>query len=91
MENRKTGLSYLIYLLLVVLIFTGCDSSSPKDLEPVINGRFKQAKAIYYPSTDIKVSAVVVDKNGDVWYLRMNALADMRDEKILFNISEYCD
>jgi hypothetical protein len=66
-------------------------SSTPQDLEPIINGRFKDAKAVYYPSTDYKVSAIVIDKNGNVWYLRMNSSAEMRDEKQLFNVSEHCN
>jgi hypothetical protein len=78
--------------LLVAVLLIGCDTSSnPQDLEPIINGRFKDAKAVYYPSTDNKVSAVVIDKKGNVWYLRMNGFAEMRDEKELFNVSEHCN
>ena len=90
MKNLRNKLSYAFYTLLVAVLLIGCDiSSTPQDLEPIINGRFKDAKAVFYPSTDNKVSAVVVDNNGNVWYLRMNGYAEMRDEKKLFNVSEY--
>jgi len=92
MKNLRSKLSYAIYTVLVAVLLVGCDiSSNPQDLEPIINGRFKEAKAVYYPSTDNKVSAVVIDKNGNVWYLRMNAFSEMRDEKQLFNVSEHCN
>lgn len=91
MKNLRTKLSYAFYTLLVVVLFTGCVESTPKDLEPIINGQFKDAKAVFYPSTDHKVSAVVVDKDGNVWYLRMNGFSTMRDEKKLFNVSEHCN
>ncbi|MRT17764.1 hypothetical protein F3C99_12455 [Vitellibacter sp. q18] len=92
MKNLRNKLSYALYTLLVAVLLVGCDmSSTPQDLEPIINGRFKDAKAVYYPSTDYKVSAIVIDKNGNVWYLRMNSSAEMRDEKQLFNVSEHCN
>jgi hypothetical protein len=92
MKNLRNKLSYTLYTLLVAVLLVGCDmSSTPQDLEPIINGRFKDAKAVYYPSTDYKVSAIVIDKNGNVWYLRMNSSAEMRDEKQLFNVSEHCN
>lgn len=92
MKNLRTKLSYAFYTLLVAVLFTGCSiESTPKDLEPIINGQFKDAKAVFYPSTDGKVSAVVVDKDGNVWYLRMNGFSTMRDEKKLFNVSEHCN
>lgn len=87
------NLKYVLYTLLVLLFFTGCyhPKSTPSDLEPLIKGRFKDCKTVHYPSTDSKVCAIIVDKHGDVWYLRMNAVGDMRDDKLLFNLSEYCD
>lgn len=84
--------SSILIIGLVLFFFYGCEKSSkPIDLEPVINGRFSDAKAVYYPSTDYKVSAIVIDKDGNVWYLRMNAFSEMRDEKKLFNISDYLE
>jgi hypothetical protein len=92
MKNLRTKLSYALYTLLVAVLFVGCIvESTPKDLEPIINGKFKDAKAVYYPSTSSQVSAIVVDKNGDVWYLRMNKVDQIRDEKQLFNVSEHCN
>jgi hypothetical protein len=91
MKNLRTKLSYALYTLVVAVLLVGCTvKSTPKDLEPIINGKFKDAKAVYYPSTSSQVSAIVVDKYGNVWYLRMNMLDRMRDEKKLFNISEHC-
>jgi hypothetical protein len=91
MKNLRTKLNYVLCALLVAVLLVGCDiHSTPQDLEPIINGRFKDAKAVYYPSTDGKVSAVVIDKDGNVWYLRMNGFAEMRDEKQLFNVSDHC-
>jgi len=92
MKNLRTKMSYALYILLVALLLVGCQTESkPKDLEPVINGRFKDAKAVYYPSTSSQVSAVVIDKYGNVYYLRMSISGEMRDEKQLFNISEHCN
>ena len=92
MKNLRTKLSYALYILLVAVLFTGCTvGSTPKDLEPIINGKFKDAKAVYYPSTSSQVSAIVVDKEGNVWYLRMNMVDQIRDEKQLFNVSEHCN
>lgn len=92
MKNLKRTFSYSLCTVLVAVLLFGCDiSSTPQDLSPIINGRFKDAKTVYYPSTDNKVSAIVIDKNGNVWYLRMNAFSEMRDDKKLFNVSEYCN
>ena len=91
MKNLRTKLSYALYTLLVAVLFTGCLESTPKDLQPIIDGRFKGAKAVYYPSTDYKVAAIVIDKNGNVWYLRMNGVDQIKDEKELFNVSEHCN
>jgi predicted small secreted protein len=93
MKNLKTKLSYALYTLLVAVLLVGCNTyeSTPRDLEPIINGKFKDAKAVYYPSTSRQVSAIVVDKDGNVWYLRMNMVDQMRDEKQLFNVSEHCN
>ena len=92
MKNLRAKLSYATYTLLVAVFLVGCSmpESTPRDLEPVINGKFKGAKAVYYPSTSSQVSAIVVDKDGNVWYLRMNMVDQMRDEKKLFNVSEHC-
>ncbi len=82
----------MILVGLVLFTFSSCIlfySSKPKDLEPIINGQFKDAQKVFYPSTDFKVSAIVVDKNGDVWYLRMNGEAEMKDNVKLFNVSEF--
>ena len=92
MKNLRKKLSYAFYTLLVALLLVGCQTESkPKDLEPVINGRFKDAKAVYYPSTSSQVSAVVIYKDGNVYYLRMSMSGEMRDEKQLFNVSEHCN
>lgn len=92
MKNLRTKLSYAFYTLLVAVLLVGCQmESKPKDLEPIINGRFKDAKAVYYPSTSSQVSAVVIDKDGNVYYLRMSMSGEMRDEKQLFNVSEHCN
>ena len=83
---------FALYILLVAVLFTGCvPNSKPTDLEPIINARFKDAKAIYYPSSSFQVSAIVVDKNGNVWYMRMSANRDMRDQVQLFNVDEHCN
>lgn len=74
----------------ILLGFTACGGSTPSDLEPVINNNFKDAKTVFYPSTDFKVSSIVVDKNGDVWYLRMNGFGQMKDRLKMFNVSDYC-
>jgi len=92
MKNLRTKLSYALYTLLVAVLLVGCTpESTPRDLEPIINGKFKDARAVYYPSTSSQVSAIVVDKDGNVWYLRMNMVDQMRDEKQLFNVSEHCN
>ena len=79
-----------VILLSLTIIMCSCFKSTPSDMEPVIDGRFDNYKSVFYPSTDcIKVCAIVVDKNGDVWYLRMNAYGTVRDEKKLFNLSDY--
>ena len=92
MKNLRTKLSYAFYTLLVAVLLVGCQTESkPKDLEPIINGRFKEVKAVYYPSTSSQVSAVVIDKDGNVYYLRMSMSGQMRDEKQLFNVSEHCN
>jgi hypothetical protein len=81
----------LAAILLLAAVFSGCfDGSKVKDMQPIVDGRFKDAKAVFYPSTDFKVAAIVVDKDGNVWYLRLNGDAEMRDEKQLFNVSQYC-
>ncbi len=82
---------YFGYILLVAVLFTSCiPSTKPKDLEPIISRQFKDAKAVYYPSSDYKAAAVIVDKNGNVWYVRLNATGELKDNKQLFNVSEYC-
>lgn len=90
-RNLISKTAICLYLVLVAVLFTGClPETTPRDLEPVINGQFKQPKAVHYPSTDYKVAAVVVDKDGNVWYIRMNAKGQVKDNKQLFNVSEYC-
>lgn len=77
-------------MLFVVLFLSSCfGGSTPKDLQPIIDGQFKNAQAVYYPSTDGKASAVVVDKNGDVYYIRLNGYGELRDNKRLFNVKDY--
>jgi len=78
-----------VAVTLVAVLFTSC-GSKPQDLQPIIEGKFKDAKAIYYPSTDDKVAAIVIDKDGNVWYFRLNGFSQLRDEKQLFNVSQYC-
>ena len=78
-----------LVLCVVFLSAVSCQTSTtPKDLQPIINGQFKNAKKVFYPSTDSKVSAIVVDENGDVYYLRMNGCGDMRDNVRLFNVND---
>ena len=78
-------------VLMSILVLSSCTwSSGPKDLGPIIDGRFKTAKAIYYPSSDYKVSAVIVDSSGNVWFIRLNADAEVKDDKQLFNVNTYC-
>jgi len=92
MKNLIKRAHFALYILLVAVLFTGClPSSKPSDLEPIINARFKDAKSIYYPSSSFQVSAIVVDKNGNVWYMRMSASRDMRDQVQLFNVKEHCN
>jgi len=91
-KDYKESKSNAFYTLLASVLLVGCQTESkPKDLEPIINGRFKEAKAVYYPSTSNQVSAVVIDKDGNVYYLRMSMSGKMRDEKQLFNVSEHCN
>lgn len=81
----------LMSILMLAAVLSSCRwSSGPKDLQPIIEGRFKTAKAIYYPSSDYKVSAVIVDSDGNVWFIRLNADAEVKDDKQLFNVNTYC-
>jgi hypothetical protein len=84
-------ISIFLIIALVIAFFVNLISvsSNPRDLQPIIEGRFKNAKAVYYPSSDCKVCAVIVDSGGNVWYLRMNGYATVKDDKQLFNISTY--
>lgn len=89
-QNTKQNRNLAKWLLCLVLFSAvGCQTSTtPKDLQPIINGQFKKAKKVFYPSTDSKVSAIIIDENGDVYYLRMNGVGDMRDNVRLFNIND---
>lgn len=80
-----------VFLIIsVIFVLSSCTNGSKQsDLAPIINGQFKDAKSVFYPSTDYKVAAVIVDKNGDVWYLRMNGNAVLKDYVKLFNVSSY--
>lgn len=81
---------FLFFTLLLTLLCSCSNTeSTPSDLQPIISGQFQDAKAVYYPSTDFKVSAVVVDKDGNVYYLRMNAVDQMRDNIKLFNVNDF--
>lgn len=80
----------LIFYFIVIIGLSSCGGSKPSDLDPVINNNFKDAKTVFYPSSDFKVSAVIVDRNGDVWYLRMNGIGQLKDQQKLFNVSDYC-
>jgi hypothetical protein len=76
---------------MLAAVLSSCTwSSGIKDMQPIIDGRFKTAKAIYYPSSDYKVSAVIVDSSGNVWFIRLNADAEVKDDKQLFNVFTYC-
>lgn len=86
----KTTIS-LIALLIIIIVGACKMSSTPTDIEPVIRSEFSGNKKVFYPSTDGKVSSIVIDKDGGVWYLRMNGFAEMRDKVILFNVNEYCN
>lgn len=91
--SKLIRISVLFVSVVIGIAFQSCiNSSNPNDLKPIIDGRFKDAKAVYYPSTDYKVSAVIVDKNGDVWFIRMNSdnVPVVKDDKILFNVTQYC-
>ncbi len=74
----------LILVAIISITLSGCLSSTPKDLEPIIRGKHDVSK-IYYPSTDSKVSAIVVTKDGEVYYYRLNGFGEPRDEVFLFN------
>jgi hypothetical protein len=91
MSGYKNKNKILTIISITSLFFlSGCfpmADSSPKDLAPIINGKHDVAK-VYYPSTDHKVSAVVVTKSGDVYYYRANGFGDLKDEKLLFNIHD---
>lgn len=89
-SNTNSSRNCLKMLLcLVFLLAVSCQTSTtPEDLQPIINGQFKNAKKVFYPSTDTKVSAIVIDENGDVFYLRMNGRGDMRDNVRLFNVND---
>lgn len=77
-------------LLFIQISFSSCiENNSPTDFAPVIDGQFKDNKVVFYPSTDNKISAIVVDKNGDVWYLRLNGFGALKDNKKLFNVNDY--
>lgn len=76
-------------LCIALLGSFGC-SSKPSDLDPVIKGAHK-TRAIYYPSTDFKVAAVVVTESGDVIYFRANGLGQKRDEVLLFNVRDFAE
>lgn len=82
---NKTAL--LLAVSLTALLVAGC-TSGPSDLEPIINGKHEVAKT-YYPSTDDKVSAVIVTKKGDVYYYRANRYGTLRDERLLFNVHDF--
>tara|TARA_R110002096_G_scaffold327284_5_gene521278 strand:+ start:1848 stop:2132 length:285 start_codon:yes stop_codon:yes gene_type:complete len=78
-----------VYFLAALLVcFSGCNLSGPEDLEPIISGKHDVAK-VYYPSTDSKVSAVVLTVSGDVYYYRANGLGTLRDEVLLFNVNDH--
>ena len=34
--------------------------------------------------------ASTIDKDGNVWYFILNGFSQLRDEKQLFNVSQYC-
>ena len=84
----------ILYLLFVFSILTGCNGcmpqSSPTALQPIINGAYKNAQAVFYPSTDYKVASIIVDEKGDVHYIRMNCFGTIKDQKKLFNVNEFC-
>lgn len=91
MKKFNLHSSAVLMSILMASVLSSCTwSSGPKDLQPIIDGRFKTAKAIYYPSSDYKVSAVIVDSSGNVWFIRLNADAEVKDDKQLFNVFTYC-
>lgn len=89
---KITSSIVILSSLLLMIVLSSCQANStPKDLQPIIEGQFKDAKSVYYPSTDYKAAAIIIDKQGNVWYLRMNGVANMRDKVQLFNVSEFCN
>ena len=90
--KKLSIVTFTIVCILLMAVFSSClyPSSRPADMKPIIDGKYKDARSVYYPSTDQKVAAIIVHKNGNVWYLRMNAAGNMRDEIRLFNVSDYC-
>lgn len=91
MNKKQKRLAVLLLITMAIFVTFICSScgSSINDFQPVIQGRFKDAKNVFYPSTDFKCSVVAIDKNGDVYYLRMNGFNEVVDDKLLFNVSQY--
>jgi len=73
-------------LLFLTTLFIGCNS--PSDFNEIIYGEYRDNKAIYYPSTDHKTSCIIIDKDGSVWYLRVNGVGTLRDRVELFNVND---
>ncbi|MCP4100364.1 MAG: hypothetical protein GY750_02895 [Lentisphaerae bacterium] len=71
---------------LTCLLAAGC--TGEYDLAPLV-GHENDVEKVYYPSSDYKPAAVVVDKNGDVTYYRLNGFGKLKDKKRLFNIKEF--
>lgn len=81
-----------LYSFLTLIILNSCsvdNTKSHNNLELIINTHFMNPNAVYYPSTDYKSSAVVVDDEGNVWYLRMNPLGELKDNVKLFNVNDF--
>lgn len=79
----------LLLLAIIAIGLLSCGfNTTPKDIQPYLYGELKDFKQIYYPSSDYKACAVVVAKNGDVYYLRVNGYGTLMDNQKLFNINE---
>lgn len=81
------------FILIATLLIVTCAliasiraKSTSEDIYKVIKIKHPDFKKIFYPSTGNSASCIVITKNGDIYYYRMNAFSSIKDEKFLFNI-----
>ena len=86
MNSLKNKLIFAV--IFGALLVGGC--TGEYDLAPIVEHENDVSKA-YYPSSGDKPAAVVVDKNGDVIYYRLNGYGKMRDRRVLFNVKDFLD